>query len=52
MIATYHHPVVGNFRGLSQAIKFGRTPGPEPFAAPTLGQHTDLIKAEITRLNQ
>jgi len=52
MIATYHHPVVGNFRGLRQAIKFGRTPGPDPFAAPTLGQHTDLIKAEITRLNQ
>jgi formyl-CoA transferase len=50
MIATYHHPVVGAFRGLRQAIKFGRTPGPEPFAAPTLGQHTALIQREVKRI--
>ena len=52
MIATYHHPVVGQYRGLKRAVRFERTPGPEPFAAPTLGQHTDLIREESKRLNR
>jgi crotonobetainyl-CoA:carnitine CoA-transferase CaiB-like acyl-CoA transferase len=50
MIATYQHPVVGEYRGLKRGVRFERTPGPEPFAAPTLGQHTDLIQAEAERL--
>lgn len=52
MIATYEHPVVGSYRGLKRGMRFERTPGPDPFAAPTLGQHTDLIKAEAQRLRQ
>jgi len=39
MLAVYRHPVVGSYRGFKNPIKFGRTPGPAPFAAPTLGQH-------------
>jgi crotonobetainyl-CoA:carnitine CoA-transferase CaiB-like acyl-CoA transferase len=39
MIATFEHPVVGKYRGVTHPVKFGRTPGPEPFAAPVLGQH-------------
>lgn len=50
MIATYQHPVVGQYRGLKRGVRFERTPGPEPFSAPTLGQHTDLIQAEAKRL--
>jgi crotonobetainyl-CoA:carnitine CoA-transferase CaiB-like acyl-CoA transferase len=50
MIATYQHPVVGQYRGLKRGVRFERTPGPEPFAAPTLGQHTALIQAEAQRL--
>lgn len=50
MITTFKHPVVGSYRGLKRSIKFSRTPGPEPFAAPTLGQHTELIRAEAKRL--
>lgn len=46
MITTFHHPVVGSYRGFTRAIKFGRTPGPEPFAAPTFGQHTHDILAD------
>ena len=38
MIATMEHSTVGRYRGLKRAIHFGRTPGPEPFAAPALGQ--------------
>ena len=40
MIADFEHPQVGRYRGFSRPIKFGRTPGPAPFTAPTLGQHT------------
>ena len=44
MIMHFEHPVVGGFRALKRTIRFGRTPGPPPFAAPTLGQHTDLVR--------
>ena len=43
MISTFNHSVVGSYRGFTQAIKFGRTPGPEPFAAPTFGEHSKEI---------
>ena len=44
IVGTIEHPVVGRYHGVAQSIKFGRTPGPEPFAAPMLGQHTDEVK--------
>ncbi|QSI32594.1 CoA transferase [Variovorax sp. RKNM96] len=43
MVANFAHPTLGSYRGFTRAVKFGRTPGPEPFAAPTLGQHTDEV---------
>jgi crotonobetainyl-CoA:carnitine CoA-transferase CaiB-like acyl-CoA transferase len=52
MITTFEHPVVGQYRGLKRSLRFSRTPGPDPFAAPTLGQHTELIRAEAERLRQ
>ena len=45
MLAKMPHPVLGSYRGVAHPIRFGRTPGPEPFAAPVLGQHDDLILA-------
>jgi len=45
MVATFAHPTLGSYRGFTRPIKFDRTPGPEPFAAPTLGQHTALVLA-------
>lgn len=47
IVGTIEHPVVGRYHGVAQSIKFGRTPGPEPFAAPMLGQHTDEVKAKL-----
>ena len=44
MVATFEHPTLGSYRGFTRPIQFMRTPGPEPFAAPTLGQHTDLVR--------
>ena len=43
MVATLEHPLVGHYRGLTRAIRFDRTPGPAPFAAPTFGQHSDAV---------
>lgn len=46
MIDSIEHPVVGRYRGVTRPIQFSRTPGPAPFAAPTLGQHSDAILSE------
>ncbi|MDH6166885.1 crotonobetainyl-CoA:carnitine CoA-transferase CaiB-like acyl-CoA transferase [Variovorax boronicumulans] len=43
MVANFAHPTLGSYRGFTRAVQFGRTPGPEPFAAPTLGQHTGRV---------
>ena len=39
MVASIPHSALGHYRGVTRAIKFSRTPGPEPFAAPSLGEH-------------
>lgn len=46
MIAHFDHPGVGGYRGLKRSIRFGRTPGPEPFAAPVFGQDSDDVLAQ------
>jgi crotonobetainyl-CoA:carnitine CoA-transferase CaiB-like acyl-CoA transferase len=45
LVTTTEHPLVGRYRGLTRSIKFSRTPGPAPFAAPTFGQHNKAILA-------
>jgi crotonobetainyl-CoA:carnitine CoA-transferase CaiB-like acyl-CoA transferase len=45
IIAPIKHPSLGSYRGVTRPIKFGRTPGPEPFAAPMLGQDSDVVIA-------
>ena len=47
MVTTFEHPTLGSYRGFTRSIKFGRTPGPEPFAAPRLGQHTHEVLAAL-----
>ena len=47
MIGTIHHPLIGPDRGVTRPIKFGRTPGPEPFAAPTFGQDGASVLAGV-----
>ncbi|VTU24562.1 Succinyl-CoA:(R)-benzylsuccinate CoA-transferase subunit BbsF [Variovorax sp. SRS16] len=44
MVGRFAHPVLGSYRGFTRAVAFGRTPGPDPFAAPTLGQNDDQLK--------
>ncbi|MEO8654290.1 MAG: CoA transferase [Ramlibacter sp.] len=59
MVATYAHPLVGSYRGLSRAIGFGDGQAPAPAAAPTFAQHADEIlsrhgysEAEIAQLRR
>ena len=39
IVGAFEHAVIGPYRGVQQSIVFGRTPGPQAFAAPALGQH-------------
>jgi crotonobetainyl-CoA:carnitine CoA-transferase CaiB-like acyl-CoA transferase len=52
LMADLVHPAVGPYRGLGKTIQFGRTPGPAPFAAPALGQHTDELLKEAGLADQ
>jgi len=47
MIDTFKHPAVGCYRGVAHPIKFGRTPGPQAFAAPALNQDGAAILTSI-----
>lgn len=47
MVTEFEHTRVGRYRGFARAIKFGRTPGPDPFAAPALGEHTGMVRAAL-----
>ena len=46
MVTTLTHPVVGTYRGFTKPIKFSGTPGPAPFAAPAIGQHSREVLRE------
>ncbi|WP_439510473.1 CaiB/BaiF CoA transferase family protein [Marinimicrobium koreense] len=47
MISTFDHPIVGKYRGMTRAIKYGRTPGAKPFPSPVFGQHSDLVLKQL-----
>ncbi|MGQ0383863.1 MAG: CaiB/BaiF CoA transferase family protein [Gammaproteobacteria bacterium] len=47
LVTTTHHALVGKYKGLARSIKFGRTPGPAPFAAPAFGQHSDAVLTDL-----
>ena len=47
MITTLPHPLLGSYRGITRPIVFGRTPGPQPFAAPTFDQDTAAVIAAV-----
>jgi crotonobetainyl-CoA:carnitine CoA-transferase CaiB-like acyl-CoA transferase len=44
LIEPIAHDTLGSYRGVTRPIKYGRTPGPDPFAAPVLGQDTARMK--------
>jgi formyl-CoA transferase len=40
LVATLNHKTVGPYRGVARPVHLSATPGPAPFTAPALGQHT------------
>jgi formyl-CoA transferase len=40
LVATLNHKTLGPYRGIARPLHLSATPGPAPFAAPALGQHT------------
>jgi len=48
LVTTFEHPAVGRYRGVTNPIRFGRTPNPAPFAAPVLGQDTQDVVESTT----
>jgi formyl-CoA transferase len=49
VMTTIPHPTLGSYRGVTQPIKFSRTPGPEPFAAPLLDEDGDALKKALSK---
>ncbi|WP_442683094.1 CaiB/BaiF CoA transferase family protein [Stenotrophomonas sp. JC08] len=47
MVTTLPHPLLGSYRGITRPIVFGRTPGPQPFAAPVFDQDTATLAALV-----
>lgn len=47
LVTTYEHPVIGSYRGMTRPLEFSRTPGPAPFGAPTMGQHTEHVLSRL-----
>ncbi|MGV3653467.1 MAG: CaiB/BaiF CoA transferase family protein [Noviherbaspirillum sp.] len=46
MVAEFHHPGTGRYRGMGKPVTFSATPGPAPFAAPMAGQHSAEVLAQ------
>ena len=49
LVTVMDHPQAGRYRGIRKPLKFSETPGPEPFAAPSLGQHTAEVLARLDK---
>jgi crotonobetainyl-CoA:carnitine CoA-transferase CaiB-like acyl-CoA transferase len=47
LVGTFDHKTAGRYRGMAKPLKFSDSPGPEPFAAPALGQHTAEVLTRI-----
>jgi crotonobetainyl-CoA:carnitine CoA-transferase CaiB-like acyl-CoA transferase len=43
MVATLRHPQVGEYKGFTQAVRFGSGQPQEPFGAPAFGQHSNEL---------
>ncbi len=43
LVADVEHPRVGRYKALANPVKFSSQPGPDPRAAPALGEHAERI---------
>ena len=49
LMTTIPHPTLGSYRGVTRPIKFVRTPGPHPFAAPLLDEDAQVLEQVTTK---
>lgn len=47
LMASIPHPTLGSYRGVTRSIKFSRTPGPDPFAAPLLDEDGSTLNPGV-----
>lgn len=40
LVGSFDHKAAGRYRAMARPVHLSESPGPEPFAAPALGQHT------------
>ena len=52
MVGDIEHPVIGRYRGVTRPITFGRTPGPDPFAAPVFKEADEMQGEEEVVLQE
>lgn len=46
LMATISHPTLGSYEGVTRPIKYSRTPGPDPFAAPLLDENGGALRMD------
>lgn len=44
LMAAIPHSTLGKYQGITRAVKFSRTPGPDPFGAPALDEDGDALR--------
>jgi formyl-CoA transferase len=49
LMATIPHKGLGSYQGITRPIKYSRTPGPDPFGAPTLDEDGADFKGDPSR---
>ncbi|MFC3579260.1 CaiB/BaiF CoA transferase family protein [Sphingomonas hylomeconis] len=47
LMAAIPHRTLGSYHGVTRPIKFSRTPGPDPFAAPLLDEDGAALKPDV-----
>ncbi len=46
LVTAIPHPTLGTYLGVTRPIKYSRTPGPKPFAAPILDEDRSELRAQ------
>ena len=49
LMAAIPHSTLGKYQGITRAVKFSRTPGPDPYGAPALDEDRHLLKQSSAR---
>ena len=51
LMARIEHPTLGSYQGVTRPIRYSRTPGPDPFAAPLLDEDGAALAASTVAVH-